>query len=722
MKLFKESCPLNTSILILRPISISIVVLIVVFGINRSLIAQNFINGDFENNSAFGDVINPNNFQFNGFMVDVFSFGNNPNIDIITSAFYAGGPQSGNWYVALHGNLSDQMALRLTTPLIAGECYTISFYDKASNPSPNHIAAPIEIGLSNSNTNLGTPIYTTPSAPITGTWTNRVFTFTAPTNGDYITVHIPGPYENYTQIDNFSFITPQLDLGNDTTICQGQTITLDATVQNVTANTNTVYTWQDNSTGSQYTVNQAGVYFVDASTNGCIISDTIEINVTNTPQVDLGNDTTVCPGEQVVLQAGSDPSLSYEWQDNSTISSFTANGAGTYFVDVSNNCGTSTDTIVISSVNLPTGILGNDTSLCSGDSILLDATWPNTTYLWSDNSTNATLQAKKAGNYWVQLLLDGCSSRDTVTINPLDLPLVLLGNDTLVCEGDTFTIYGITTNATSIQWQDNSTQANHLVDDEGLYWLQAQNHCGVDRDSMRVSYYTVPKIDLGNDTALCQGDSLQLLATYPGASYNWHNQSTADSFLVTDEGLFWVEVSEGICSYTDSIEVDYIDLPYANFGPDTTYCEDDIVTFEFLAPNTTYLWHNGSTHHNFRITEPGTYWVEATNICGTTIDTIHVDYQNCACYVYVPSAFTPNADALNDTFYPEFDCDFTDYDFYVFDRWGNELFHSTELREGWDGTYKNEEMPMGVYVYKVEYKTATTRYDRKFGKVVLVRE
>lgn len=74
-----------------------------------------------------------------------------------------------------------------------------------------------------------------------------------------------------------------------------------------------------------------------------------------------------------------------------------------------------------------------------------------------------------------------------------------------------------------------------------------------------------------------------------------------------------------------------------------------------------------------------------------------------AAVIYVPNAFTPNGDGLNDTFGGVGE-GITDYTMQIFDRWGNLLFESNNINNQWDGTYKNEVVPAGVYVFKLSAK------------------
>jgi gliding motility-associated-like protein len=132
-----------------------------------------------------------------------------------------------------------------------------------------------------------------------------------------------------------------VNLGNDTTLCEGITKTLDA------SNPSSVYIWQNGSGGSSFTVNTAGLYYVAVNMNNCIKRDSIVIGYTYKPAFDLGKDTFICQGHQIILTPKLTGSFNYVWQDGSNNSTYTVNQPGSYQLTASNNCGSFTDKIVI---------------------------------------------------------------------------------------------------------------------------------------------------------------------------------------------------------------------------------------------------------------------------------------------------------------------------------------------------------------------------------------
>ena len=132
--------------------------------------------------------------------------------------------------------------------------------------------------------------------------------------------------------------------------------------------------------------------------------------------------------------------------------------------------------------------LGNDTIICQGASILLDATTPNASYLWNDNSTNPTYNVTQQGTYWVRVDIIGenCGNADSIYVEFKDAPNVDLGNDTIVCENTTLILDATTPAALGYQWHDGSTNPIYNATGPGLYKVMVDTECGIISDSIQL--------------------------------------------------------------------------------------------------------------------------------------------------------------------------------------------------------------------------------------------
>ena len=122
----------------------------------------------------------------------------------------------------------------------------------------------------------------------------------------------------------------------------------------------------------------------------------------------------------------------YVWQDNTTNSTFNITHQGIYWVKVTtNNCST-TDSIIVYYNQLPKANLGNDTTICQGETLTLDVSAKDATYLWQDNSTNSSFIVKQPGLYWVKVTINNCSNTDSIIVGYYSLPIIFSSYDTQV--------------------------------------------------------------------------------------------------------------------------------------------------------------------------------------------------------------------------------------------------------------------------------------------------
>jgi PKD repeat protein len=262
-------------------------------------------------------------------------------------------------------------------------------------------------------------------------------------------------------------------------------------------------------------------------------TDTLKKTInTDAININLGNDTLVCGGTSLLLNStGVGSTNNFLWQDGSTNPTFTATSPGLYWVQASNAAGClKRDSINVDFKPFPVYNLGADLAICSGDSLIFNATVAGaTSYLWNTGAASSTIKAFAAGNYWCDVKKDGCTFRDTVVIPSVKpAPIVNLGNDITVCQGVPVTLDATNPNAT-YQWQDGAINPVYNPTIAGLYWVEVTNSTSgcKKRDSINVSFTAAPVFNLGIDSAICAADTMILNATVANAtSYLWNNGAT----------------------------------------------------------------------------------------------------------------------------------------------------------------------------------------------------
>ena len=264
----------------------------------------------------------------------------------------------------------------------------------------------------------------------------------------------------------------------------------------------------------------------------------------------------------------------------------------------------------------------------------------------------------------------------------------------------------------------------------GLYSLVtvSDSNCeGFVFGEAEVEVHSVPEISLDSQNEICPGSSLLLDASFEGASYLWQDGSTESSFLVESEGYYSVTLTNGCGVISESVEIlASVKDPIADLGEDRAICRDSILRFDLQQNSSQFLWQDGSTSPVFTVNAPGVYSVTVTNNCGEATSSVSIQEFNCTdCLVYVPNAFSPNYDGINDEFklYSN-DCLFESFSLSVFDRWGQLVYQSNSSSNGWTGLKDGRNFPMGVYVWLVEYEInykGERLFERVSGDVTLLR-
>lgn len=331
------------------------------------------------------------------------------------------------------------------------------------------------------------------------------------------------------------------------------------------------------------------------------------------------------------------------------------NATGTYNVNLTVNEGLPSQSNMCKNVVVISGInvnLGNDTTICQGNNLTLNAGNLGCTYLWSTNQTTQTINISSAGTYWVQVTnAGGCIASDTINVN-------------------------------------------------------ISNHSN---------------LNLGNDTSLCIGQSITLDAGNGASTYLWNTGVTTQTISVNQIGSYWVTITNGLCSASDTISIISIDAPpIIDLGNDTLLCQGTTLTLSPGIGFTKYLWSTGSTLPQILVTEPGNYSVTVWN--GNCPSSDNILLKECESEIWIPNVFTPNGDGINDEFYPVYS-NIEEITLYIFNRWGNQIFEGSGINARWNGIYKGKLCPDGVYTYLINYvkKGAHAGPKEKHGSITLLK-
>lgn len=217
------------------------------------------------------------------------------------------------------------------------------------------------------------------------------------------------------------------------------------------------------------------------------------------------------------------------------------------------------------------------------------------------------------------------------------------------------------------------------------YWTPI---CGVYRAKGGEEYITIGNFSLDQETAIAPLDG----SVNPTLGY----------YLV---------------DFVEVVENDFPHLPQ-----DTILCLQERIDIDIREIDFTYVWQDGSTGGTYLITQPGTYYVDIHSPACSYSDTIIVESAECFdCKVFVPTAFTPNGDGVNDEFRLQANCELINYRLQIFDRWGKRHFESVDIDVSWNGADVNKG---GTYTYSLEYEfnlLSKTETITRRGMITLIK-
>ena len=361
-----------------------------------------------------------------------------------------------------------------------------------------------------------------------------------------------------------------------------------------------------------------------------------------------------------------------------------------------------------------------------GDTMSIDSVrWD-----FGDNSTSLDYSIQNRADYVYpyfglfssRVLVYHCYETDTLDllVQVLEIPKVDLGNDTSLCKGQSVILSTIPSIGTYYTWQNGNNASSIKADKAGFYWLTASSQCGTDSDTIEIkNIWNNPEPNLPSDTLLCIGDSIVL----DGGDYTciWQHHDTSQYYIVKDPMQVHIcVIDSNNCVGHDDFQIYFDSLPESKLGNDTSICLGKSIKLNGGHAQH-FEWQDYSTGQYLTTITAGTYYVRLDNTCGSLVDSIDVKIEDCLQRVFVPTAFTPNGDYINDEFLAVA-TNITDYSMHIYNNWGHLLFESYDLYRGWDGRdRKGEDVNLGTYVYIIRYRDHKGNPHTERGFINLLR-
>jgi len=298
-----------------------------------------------------------------------------------------------------------------------------------------------------------------------------------------------------------------------------------------------------------------------------------------------------------------------------------------------------------------------------------------------------------------------------------------LGPDQVRCAGEVATLNAFSGQTSSYLWNTGQNTDTISVTATGLYIVTVTNTCGRYFDQVNVSFIEPPSIS-GNDTVICEGERAVLYPSITGANQiSWSTGATTSRIEVAQAGTYTVSAQNSCFTRSDSFEVVLQELPIFSLGEDTTLCGNSILLAGPTQNGYRYEWNNTQESPTLLVADSGTYQLTVWNAEGCAYSDAITIFK-CPLPLFIPQAFTPNGDGLNDYFFAVTDPEqILDYRFMIFNRWGELIFETQDPEIGWNGEFNGEPAPIGSYAYRLFLRPIDSDNEtiEKHGSIQLIR-
>lgn len=534
------------------------------------------------------------------------------------------------------------------------------------------------------------------------------------------------------------------------------------------------YNWMPgNGTQALYNNIPAGNYTVTVTdANGC--TDTASAAVTQPTQLVLASNTqpSTCNlpnGSATVNANGGTGPYTYSWTSNPVQTTSNATGLlpGNYTVFVTdvNGC-TDTSIVAVQSTNAPASQVTAQTNVTchagtdGSATITVNGGIGPYTYSWTSNPAQTTTNATglTAGTYTFYVTdANGCIDTSIVIITePTQLVPAINPGNAQICIGQNINLQSATVGGTPVYayvWSSGQTTSGASVSPTSTtsYTLTVTDANGCTATATcTVTVNPLPVVNLvADDTSGCGSLCVNFNTTTVGSSYSWNfgdggtsiSQNPQHCYVTPGNYTVSLTVTSAAGCSATFIQNNYIDIfpePIAAFTANPTSVTQIDPTIYFTDQSTgatTWTWTfgdvlNGTSNQQnptYTYTDTGYHQVMliVTNQFGCVDTAIMSVYVAEAFTFYVPNAFTPTKDDLNSFFMPKgVGIDEDNYDFLIFDRWGNLIWETKKWGVGWDGRANGGKdiAQIDVYVWVAYVRVRSSHEDKTYiGHVSLIK-
>lgn len=466
------------------------------------------------------------------------------------------------------------------------------------------------------------------------------------------------------------------------------------------------------------------------------LTDTLEysLSIRKLNEINLGNDSLICSGSSMFLNINDPNAEKYKWNTNSTDSAITVRQDGLYSVAVSNGQCVRTDSIEVFTIECAIAVqktcFGDTTEISlinsGSDSVMVDF---GDGYKLTASDSIYYHRFSDSGTYTARFrFYKNGLNREIVELIRIDkLPNLNLGADTILCSNNPHQYDIKNPGFDSYQWSSGNNTSYFTPDSSQEFWVIAKKNGCSTSDTAKV-YIINCQIQIDS---LCLNSFTKLSISEPSLdSIIWdfgdgnfgYGSHVKNQYKYSGTYTGSIKVSIDSLSKILPFTVDIEEIPKPFEDSSLTLCFGQTLELPFTFEKYQINWSEGTQGIKLIPDSSGSYSIRIQSANCQVHDSILLLLQDCACDNYTPTGFSPNKDGLNETFIPMVSCEISAIHFWIYNRWGQNIFESKSLTEGWDGTYLEQPCEPGVYMYYCKYVNPLTNTSETIkGTIHLIR-
>ncbi|NQX91963.1 MAG: gliding motility-associated C-terminal domain-containing protein, partial [Flavobacteriales bacterium] len=370
--------------------------------------------------------------------------------------------------------------------------------------------------------------------------------------------------------------------------------------------------------------------------SGCVLSDELDISVFESFTIDAGPDLELCTvaGVQLLAVPSTNDPLQWNWTPAANLTAtnisnptITLDETAEFVVEATNpaNC-SAMDTIMVELL-FESFSLGDDITFCAGETVTIESGYgDDVMHEWSTTDDTPSIDVTTPGVYTVNVTsIDGCQDSDEIELFMQDLPVIDLGTDPGLCEGEQYTI-DAGNPGMQYDWSTTDNTQTITVNESDTYTVTVTDNFDCQTtESITLTFFTNPVLNLPEVVNICEDEIVTLDAENPESTYNWITTENTQTIQVNQNGIYTVNVTNAEnCSSTDQTELIVATYPIVDLGEDQVFCQGESYVLDAGNPTLNHNWSTTDQTQTINVTSTGVYSVVVDNEYCFSMDEVSV--------------------------------------------------------------------------------------------------